>query len=316
MLMLTQPVLYEYNQIPRSAKPTIPRLYLVARQPPKRPSNPLEEAAQQLGIPAWGKILIGGLALGGLAIGGALLHAELRLASMHTLMDKMSDELSDKMDVKLAALRSDFDNKLANLQVDLMKQFFSRAKQLVSAGNMKDAAAAIRAATILAKISTQSHTPANDSFFRSAIQSLDEMEQHVIGPSVLITSSYHAKIALAEYRSGLEPPPQRSRIIWTGPVGGWVVSPLEPNQIHSPPTFLYGGIVLDCSKNTCSFRLDGWKLKDVTLMGANVLYEGGPVVLDNVHFVNCSFMFPVFQTPSASKLATYIALGVPLASIG
>jgi hypothetical protein len=51
-------------------------------------------------------------------------------------------------------------------------------------------------------------------------------------------------------------------------------------------------------------RLDGMFLKHVTIRDVTISYEGGPVILDDVYFVNCTF--DVRHAPNSQELATAI----------
>jgi hypothetical protein len=56
-----------------------------------------------------------------------------------------------------------------------------------------------------------------------------------------------------------------------------------------------------------SQTLDGIRWTDVTFVGTRVKYAKGPLDMENVRFVNCTFDFPADE--SGSRLSNAIALG-------
>ena len=47
-------------------------------------------------------------------------------------------------------------------------------------------------------------------------------------------------------------------------------------------------------------RLDNMQLKNVVVRNTDVIYEGGPIILENVHFLNCNF--EIRQAPNGEEL--------------
>ena len=60
---------------------------------------------------------------------------------------------------------------------------------------------------------------------------------------------------------------------------------------------------------TAPVRLDGFQLKNVVFDGMTVEYNGGPLVMDNVYFVNCKFT--VKPSPDGSLFAESVLQHVP-----
>lgn len=62
------------------------------------------------------------------------------------------------------------------------------------------------------------------------------------------------------------------------------------------------------SLNGCAVRLDGLSIKNYTFENAVVRYDGGPLRLENVRFINCLFAvsLPNPPTPSAKQFANQI----------
>jgi hypothetical protein len=52
--------------------------------------------------------------------------------------------------------------------------------------------------------------------------------------------------------------------------------------------------------------LDGMYIKNGIVRNARIIYNGAPMRLENVYFVNCSFRFPLPQRIVDPKLGTYM----------
>lgn len=284
-------------------------------KPPKPPANPLTEAAEQLKIPAWGKILIWAFVAAAVCIGGTVIHTEVKLASMDTQVQGLPKSIGDQMDTKLA-----------NFKTDMIKEFYKRAKAYTEAGHFDDGAAALRAAAILTSMSSDAKQPADAAFFRHAVVSLRDIEKRFPGPTRIAEPLHHAEVALANYRSVLATPP-KYRLVGTpikGPVtsplkpgtefdyvggaGGWIVPALTPQQIRNPPMFSMENIAW-VGKSTGFAQLDGWEMKNVTFSNIVIVYTGGPIILDNVKFIHCSF--DVSPNEAGRRLMAYVSLDEP-----
>ena len=51
-------------------------------------------------------------------------------------------------------------------------------------------------------------------------------------------------------------------------------------------------------------RLDNMQLKNVVVQNTDVIYEGGPIILENVHFLNCNF--EIKRAPNSEELTAYL----------
>ena len=51
-------------------------------------------------------------------------------------------------------------------------------------------------------------------------------------------------------------------------------------------------------------KLDGYHIRNAIINGARIVYSGGPLILENVYFVNCTFEMP--PTPQSQELANAI----------
>ena len=69
--------------------------------------------------------------------------------------------------------------------------------------------------------------------------------------------------------------------------------PLNTDQPEGPGFFLLEG--------PSTLHLDGYRLKNIIFRGVKIEYKGGPIEMENVYFVNCTFDFR--PTPEAQQLS-------------
>jgi hypothetical protein len=146
---------------------------------------------------------------------------------------------------------------------------------------------------------------------------LDSREIKVTADKLLAESktnpdAWNATLALLDYKSFVNPSLPNAP---SSQISGTVHTDYEftvPYTGASPPTFAVTGVVPE--QNGARFQhighdtnegrdsgnqfilgrngtlqLDGMELRHVILIGVAVVYHGGPVVLDDVYFFNCSF---------------------------
>jgi hypothetical protein len=75
----------------------------------------------------------------------------------------------------------------------------------------------------------------------------------------------------------------------------------EPNQSQQP-----GPEYIVVTGKSVEILLDGYRLKNVVIHDVQVLYGGGPLIMENVYFVNCTFHFPPKPLPNADQLTAAI----------
>jgi hypothetical protein len=56
-------------------------------------------------------------------------------------------------------------------------------------------------------------------------------------------------------------------------------------------------------------KLDGYRLKNIIFKDVKVLYEGGPVEMENVYSVNCTF--EVSRRPNGQSFASTVLASSP-----
>ena len=60
----------------------------------------------------------------------------------------------------------------------------------------------------------------------------------------------------------------------------------------------------------CAVILDDQRFRNVIIKDSVVDYDGGPILLENVHFVNCTFRFR--QTPNAVHFGEKLLAATPV----
>jgi hypothetical protein len=68
-------------------------------------------------------------------------------------------------------------------------------------------------------------------------------------------------------------------------------------------------LLINNPRGTGAIVLDGMHLKNVIFNGIRISYSGGPLVMENVYFINCTF--EISHNPIGQKLATAILLRSP-----
>jgi hypothetical protein len=155
---------------------------------------------------------------------------------------------------------------------------------------------------------------ASADIFASAIENLNEIENSTpeaakaAGPVI-----NDLRVLLANYRSSLQKAPDLN--------GPFLGSPVKtPNEIShqsikggSPaiadthPAGQLAMLVSDVRIIKPGFQLlDGIRWRDVVFVDTSIEYNGGPVELTNVRFINCDFI--VHAGPNATRFLEYAAL--------
>ena len=277
-----------------------------------KPSNivadPKADFATRLGIPVWlGCFLLVSLVAGALEAN----RVENHLAALGQSVEDLPKQMG-----------AEFNGKLEKLRADLVEEIISKAQKFSATGNFKQAAGATNAAAILIALARDKKIPPPDpSFFANAVDSLNGLADSSRGPSILAEPVHRARVALAEYRSSLE---QRPPHIGTPTT---VVIPLNLASLmalHGSGAIWVGPPGLDMLKGAHSVSgvylaegwqtLDGTKWDDVLFMDMHIRYNGGPAILKNVIFVNCTFEVNV--GPREAKLLDYATLGLHSIKLG
>jgi hypothetical protein len=119
--------------------------------------------------------------------------------------------------------------------------------------------------------------PASPEFFQAAIQSLSQNKQPELDPIL-----FKLQTQLAEYRSALKPPlPPDPATITCG-------SPFHDETLYKPEVPMTNNLK-NLTIRDCPQVLDGFAWANVVFINSHIVYKGGPVLLDNVTFINCTF---------------------------
>jgi hypothetical protein len=159
----------------------------------------------------------------------------------------------------------------------LIDEALTVAKNASDAGRDTSARAVLDIANRLLAEQQASRVEAPQEFFDSAIQKYQKLKK---SPE-LSDSVWDGTVKLAEYRSAITTVPAGSvvRIGAIGQKGSFRY--LKDSLISGPDAIGIGG------EN--GFVLDGFYLQNDIFENATIIYHGGPVMLQNVRFVNCRF---------------------------
>jgi hypothetical protein len=142
--------------------------------------------------------------------------------------------------------------------------------------------------------------PAPGEFFLSTIQSVS----HIKEPS-LEQDLFRLQAQLAEYRSALQvPQPDQGTTIpcTKGFKDETLFRGEGKNQVENLT-------IRDCPQ-----LLDGISWKNVLFVNSRILYRGGPLMLNNVTFINCTF--EVENNKAGADILQYAALDSKELTIG
>jgi hypothetical protein len=84
--------------------------------------------------------------------------------------------------------------------------------------------------------------------------------------------------------------------------------PFKPPS-YSPTAPRHSFLSLHNPKGTGTIRLDGMNLRNIIFRDMRITYEGGPLIMKNVYFVNCTFEIPNIRL--GQKFATAVLSGAP-----
>jgi len=152
-------------------------------------------------------------------------------------------------------------------------------------------------ASLVAATSSE-RAPATPDFFRDVSANLGEINKN--GNADLKSISFSIQHKLAEYRSSLIPPPSVTAITLDchSILGATGYAITNPNILGHT---ISDGVVANCFQ-----PLDGIAWVNMTFVNSQILYLGGPVVLRNVQFINCTFQ--TYQTEAGFAFLQYAAL--------
>ena len=228
-----------------------------------------------------------------------------------------------------------------SLQRSQVNLSLNSAVQEAKAGQKDNANSHIQQATDILQNLSDDHAPAPNSFFESAITTLNQLRSTNIDQA----NVHQASVKLAEYRSALNPAPPLPKRTGEPPNNSTIVAvrftptmitfsdsvilptpakpltldgygaaldgrQLPPNKeflipstrsLDTNPFIVKGLIILSGTQS-----LDYITWQDVTFINTRIKYAGGPTRLVNVRFVNCTFDLPT--NDFGAQIAEYVTL--------
>ena len=215
------------------------------------------------------------------------LHLNTRIDTVKTDLTSLGTKL-DKVSEAVKVLTSQQTDQTQKLIHDL----------LAAAASPKNPAASAKAIEVASQLTAalrKEKRPASPEFFQTAIASIRENKAPELKSIALQTQRQ-----LAEYRSALEP------VQTIGSVFRCATTAEQGVHIQNMPR----NTLLSMSKVTidgCSQTLDGVNWDSAIFVNSRINYRGGPLILHNVIFINCTF--DVEGTNSGADLLDYAALG-------
>src|SRR2546430_3354213 len=278
-------------------------------------------------------------------------------------LDHSDDPFNDRVDKRIDTKLSPATNKLTDLSermarvegkldVLLAQRFIGVSAQYAKRGEIPLALKAVDKANAALAEAINSKIKSPPEYFQDAIVTLDDAASRARGRTELSSRLHEFRLALAQYRSILEPRPNFPKDSARFPSGGRVVSPdmIQKRAIYlltrglTLPTgvdLVSDGAVLDGSaipSGTSLFTpvtnprnlkpssvtgliliaprqvLDRIEWRNVTFVNTHITYNGGPLHLENVLFVKCKFEIP--NSERRVRAANYAALLTSHLTIG
>ena len=163
-------------------------------------------------------------------------------------------------------------------------------------GRTQAATKSARKAIELVVSAKEAATPADPNFFIAATQDSSALRSY---GGALETEAFDLQLQLAEYRSVL------ANVSLSDYAG---LGCQDKSQELYPPYSEY--VVMDQVVKNCSQQIDGtitWV--HVIFVNSHIIYRGGPVKLEDVRFVNCTFS--VERSNAGFQVLQYATLGQP-----
>jgi hypothetical protein len=236
-----------------------------------------------------------------------VLHAE--LSKINDRMG-MIDKRMARLETAIRILSDAQDNKTKELVHDAL----TVAQMKVDSGNLESASRALAIANQLIAQEKVLKATANHEFFQDTLEHYRKLYSVSHGNEPLAAEVFNGRIQLAEYRSALTVPPPdfHPQHEYRG-VGDTFIGKMtiEKGHVLLRDAILYGNSI---GGPEGGFAIDGFELDNVVLNGVTIRYHGGPLILRNVWFVNCTFI--VRQSQSGDQFLEVAALAEPSANIG
>jgi hypothetical protein len=169
----------------------------------------------------------------------------------------------------------------------LVDEALTVAKNAVAAGHTDNARAIVEMTNRLLAEQKVQHVQEPQKFFEQAFFKYQELKQ----TPALTDAARKATLTLTEYRSAIaaQSTSSQARIGEIRQVGQFTY--IKDSTFVGPKSFI------NSPKGT---KLDYLILDNVTFEDADISYDGGPITLHNVHFINCHFH--VADSPRGDQL--------------
>jgi hypothetical protein len=237
------------------------------------------------------------------------------------------------------------DNKISSLQVDMQKltartvkvedavkvlgdKQNNETKQIIHDllaaarnGDPKTVTSAVQAASNLMILLRKEDRTADPQFFSSVLSGIQSLQESHPEPQVAL-ASFKAQQQLAEYRSAQEwiakKPGEKdpyefafelaeqfqgSHMGCSRNFKGESVWDIQNHEYKNPPNHLMENAVI----TNCPQILDGWNWVNVVFINSRIKYLGGPLILNHVQFIHCTFERVAPNDPG-KELLRYAAL--------
>jgi hypothetical protein len=176
----------------------------------------------------------------------------------------LRDSIKADTSAQLEPIKIDLVRLNALLQLKESKNVSEAIRLGVDFSEPKYAMEAVKAIVQQAKAETIQTEPS------VLIRTSEKVEEAANANPALFDAAWSTRLALADYRSSL---------------------PVEQTaKENHPPSFTFNGLTVDGGKISGGHQtLDGVYWKDFTFNGVVIEYDGGPMILENVKFINCTF---------------------------
>lgn len=260
--------------------------------------------------------------------------------AVHVLADTQDERTRRMVDQALTVAQNSADSSV---------ELLGAVKELVSSGDTVKATEAVGDVRTLILTARELKTPAPLGYFASVTTTLDSLGP--VANQDVAREIFATRVALAEYHSALEVSPEfPDKVVALesspdqpvdaskfagGAVNRATTQLFVPAQMHVEST----GAVIDGSELEAGLELlrprttfaqggnsisglvlkgvtqslDGAEWKDVVFVNARVRYRGGPMKLDHVRFVNCTF--EVSQSDGGTQFAKNVTMGTETSTI-
>jgi hypothetical protein len=252
---------------------------------PEMPSKPQTEKASD-----W-KWFIGTLLAVIVALGGfyGLIHHD--LTAMEERIDGIDKHLTKvEIAVRIIAAKQNGDTKA------LVDEALTAARNAADSGNTASAQRILSITNRLLAQQKDMKTPVSEDFFKTALESYRSLR--LVPNPAISREAFAGKTTLAEYRSAINTIPLDSHPKTKSTTLRAARMDVMGDRFYISHAFLSGNAIDNTGGQ--GFDIDGAVLEDVILENMTIVYNGGPITLRGVRFVDCTLR--VTTTPRADQL--------------